>query len=142
MKPMRVKHRINRPVIDVRDAPNRRGERINQLLFNELAVQLVARGNHLRVRSVDGYAGWVRKDQLSPTVPGRHPHFVDVPFVSLIEEKTGRFVGKLSFGTPVTLLEKSESFGRIDFSGIPAWLSLGCVRRYARRKSKWSTVKP
>ena len=135
-------HRVNRPVADVRRKPESRSERLNQLLFNEIVTNLGAKGDYVRIRGADKYSGWVRRDHLSPGSATRHSYFVDVPVAALIDYATGRFVGKLSFGTGITLLEKSESFARIDFCGQPAWISLGCVRRRTKRKLAWRTIQP
>jgi hypothetical protein len=135
-------HMVNKPVADVRRMPKSGSERLNQLLFNEIVTSLGAKGDYVRIRGTDNYTGWVRKDRLSPGSAAIHSHLVDVPVAALIDEASGRFVGKLSFGTEITLLEKSESFARIDFYGKPAWISLGCVRRRIKRKLAWRTVQP
>jgi len=66
---------------------------------------------------------------------------VDVPVASLLDGSTGKFVGKLSFGTRISILEKTESFGRINFRGRDAWISLGCVGRRPRSKQTWRKIK-
>ncbi|MCK4656339.1 MAG: C40 family peptidase [candidate division Zixibacteria bacterium] len=137
---MMMTHKVNRPVADVRRKPDSRSERLNQLLFNEIVTGLGAKGDYVRIKGADRYTGWVRKDHLSPGSATSHSYLVDVPIATLIDEATGRFVGKLSFGTEITPLEKSESFARTDFCGKPAWISLGCIRRRTRQKPAWKTV--
>jgi len=137
---MKKTYRVNRPVAEVYRKPDSQSERVNQLLFDETATYLAAKGDFIKVTGADGYTGWVRRCHLSAGTVARHPYFVDVPAAALIDEKTGRFVGKLSFGTQINLLEKSESFGRIDFSGYPAWISLGCVKRHTPGKSGWRII--
>jgi hypothetical protein len=135
-------HKINKSVVDVRRKPDSRSERLNQLLFNEIVTSIGKKGGYYCIRGADKYSGWVRSDHLSPGSATSHSYLVDVPVAALIDEATGRFVGKLSFGTEITLLERSESFARTDFSGKPAWISLGCIRRRTKRKPAWRTVQP
>ena len=134
-------YRIDKPVVDVYIKPDSRSEMVNQLLFNETVTASSEGENFISIKSEDGYTGWVRSCHLSQGAKIRHSHFVDIPVAALLDEKTGRFVGKLSFGTRITILESDESFGQIDFLGKPAWISLGCVKQTSRRKSGWRTIK-
>ncbi len=133
--------RIDRPVVDVHRSPDSRSERTNQLLFNEPATRLSTSGDFVRIRGVDGYIGWVRRDHLAADTMERRSYLVDVPAAALIDEKTERFAGRLSFGTLLSIPERDESFGRIDFRGKPVWISMGCVRRLPRRKTGWRKIR-
>jgi hypothetical protein len=130
-----------RPVVDVLQSPDSRAERINQLLLNQIVTCLDVDKDFGRIRSRDGYVGWARMDHLTGAVWTRPSHFVDVPVATLLDDNTGRFVGKLSFGTRILLLERNGSFARMSFSGKRAWISLGCIRKIFRKSCGWRTVR-
>ncbi len=133
--------RIDKPVVDVYGSPNPRGGRVNQLLFNEVVAHLGTRGDFIRIRGSDGYEGWIRMDQSATNLPARLTHLVDVPTAALLDERTGRIVGRLSFGTRILILEKDASFGLIGFGGKSALISMGCVRTVIARRLSWQTLR-
>lgn len=138
---MNMKCSIALPVVDVRRNPDSRSERISQVLFNEIVFRSGTRSGYVRTRGSDGYIGWVREDHLCTGSDTKPTHFVDVPIAALIDEETDSIAGRLSFGTKVTLIDKTDAFGCIEFRDKPAWISLGCIRRLPRRKAAWSAIR-
>jgi hypothetical protein len=133
--------RVNVPVVDLRSMPNSESKRVSQLIYNETAIAISNRNGFVYLRCERGYVGWAREDHLVQTKKMEHKLFVDVPVASILDGSSGMFVGKLSFGTELSITEKSESFGRIAFRGHDAWISLGCVGKRARTKRGWSKIK-
>ncbi|MFH1891659.1 MAG: C40 family peptidase [Candidatus Zixiibacteriota bacterium] len=133
--------RVDVPVLDIWSKPKSNSERVNQLICNETVTRLSETGDFVRIRCEDSYVGWVRADHLHADIISAHSWFVDVPVASLLDGSTGRFVGKLSFGTRISILERTETFGRINFRGKDAWISLGCVSRKPRSKQAWRKIK-
>lgn len=131
---------VIRPVADVRAGTGAQSKRVSQLLYGETVTRLRKRGSHLRVRCSDGYEGWVRADHLDIVQNANRAHFVDVPVATLFDAD-GRFIGKLSFGTHVRIEDHAESFGRLNFAGTDAYISLGCVKKIPRRKLGWRTIR-
>lgn len=133
--------KVNVPVIDVWSKPRSGSDRTSQLIYNERVFPLSERSQFMRVRCEDGYTGWVRKDHIVDADSKALKWFVDVPVASLLDGKTGKFIGKLSFGTGISIMEKTESFGRIEFTGKEAWISLGCAGKVPRTKQGWRKIK-
>jgi hypothetical protein len=133
--------KVNIPVLDVWSKASSRSERTSQLIYDERVIPLSERRQFVHVRCEHGYKGWVRRDHLAERNGEKPKWFVDVPVASLLDGKTGRFVGKLSFGTRILITEETESFGRIEFAGNEAWISRGCVSKIKRTKQGWRGIK-
>jgi len=132
--------RVDRPVVDIRRGPNFKSELLSQALYSQGVTVLKAHSGYVRVKCADGYVGWARIDHLSARkreVPG---HMVDVPSAALLDGSTGKFVGRLSFGTYINIVEKREAFGRISFLDRDAWISKGCVRTIPKKRLGWKAI--
>ena len=96
---------VSAVVADLRREATSHSERVSQALFLTPLVELDSHEGWRRVRTPDGYEGWIKASH-TQFLPRLEPQWkVSLPIVEVHEEGTGRILGRLTLDTriPATL---------------------------------------